>query len=94
VSTIEDFVFADVSGRVTCLTVMDNRATVGGEVTESTTTPFPVGSGLTIQVDDNEQAGTPDGVNVFGTVSPGFCPPPVFTQPMNRGNFVVHDATP
>jgi hypothetical protein len=84
VSTIEDFVFADVSGRVTCLTVMDNRATVGGEVTESTTTPFPVGSGLTIQVDDNEQAGTPD----------GFCPPPVFTQPIERGNFVVHDATP
>jgi hypothetical protein len=85
----------DVGGRVTCLQVIDNRATVGGEIERSNDPRFPEGSGILLFVrDDDEGAG--DGVaNQLLSSPPQTCQ--FFAEPFLQdiqGNFIVHDATP
>jgi hypothetical protein len=75
-----------LTGRVTCLTVTGNRATVGVE--------FPgFGSFLTF-LEDNAAAGIPDrfGAQPVST-APTVCPDnPTGASSSVNGNFVVHDA--
>ena len=84
----------DFRGRVTCLHVIGNRATVGGEVERSNDDRFPEGSGILIHIrDDDEGAG-----DSFSLTRPQT--PPQTCQnfresfePNTQGNFIVHDAT-
>jgi hypothetical protein len=83
----------DIRGQVTCLQVIDNRATIGGVIERSNDPRFPEGSGILIFVrDDDEGAG--DGVSMALLPSPpqtceGFADP---FRPNTQGNFIVHDA--
>ncbi len=85
----------DIRGRVTCLTVVGNRATVGGVVERSNDPTFPAGQGVWFFIrDDDEGAG--DAFEARGTATPETCPPPI-EEPFflnNQGNWVVHDAMP
>ena len=95
----------DFSGEVTCLRVEGNQAVVGGVVTK-TKGDFPSnppeGSGFLIRIADNgepnqlEPSQPPDfvsGIPVPGGGVPDVCPDQSTTNPTERGNFVVHDAT-
>ncbi len=91
----------DFSGRVTCLVVNGNRATIGGEVTRNRPVapggvlPNPaVGSGVLIDVVDNDDNGVPDSANfTFRPAPPTVCPTLNSHQfPIDEGNFIVHDA--
>jgi hypothetical protein len=89
----------DFRGEVTCLRVDGNRALVGGRVTQ-TKGDFPAnppeGSGFLIRILDNGEPGDADFVNgipVPGGGVPDVCPNQTTTNPIQRGNFIVHDAT-
>jgi hypothetical protein len=86
----------EISGRVTCLNVVGNRAVVGGVVERSNDPSFPAGEGVLIFiVDDDKGAG--DGFFAVATDTPETCPPPPPFEPpfpTNQGNWVVHDAMP
>ncbi len=91
----------DFSGRVTCVVVNGIRATIGGEVTHNRPVapggvrPNPaVGSGVLIDVIDNDDNGVPDSANfTFRPVPPTVCPTLASHQfPIDQGNFIVHDA--
>jgi hypothetical protein len=87
----------DFRVRVTCLFVNGNIATVGGEIERSRTSAVPVGAGFVLFIRDSGEPGDGD-VFAGGDVStpPETCPPlvPTMPQPINQGNFVVHDAAP
>lgn len=90
----------DFRGEVTCLRVDGNRAVVGGRVTQ-TKGDFPAnpaeGSGFLIRIVDNGEPGDADlvsAVPVPGGGVPDVCPDQTTTNRTQRGNFVVHDATP
>jgi hypothetical protein len=83
----------DVRGRVTCLQVIGNRATVGGVIERSKDPSFPTGTGILLWVRDDDE-GVGDGVDYTLVDSPlqecqGFNEP---IEPINQGNFLVHDA--
>ena len=94
----------DYSGRVTCMTVVGNRAVVGGVITHDKLGPVhplsPLeGRGyLGVYIDNDQVAGDLfDRSNSFPLATPPgrVCPP--FTDPTGEfqtGNFIVHDATP
>jgi hypothetical protein len=84
--------------RVTCVTVVGNQATVGGEITASEVFPGLVGSGLSVTVADNAGTGEPDGLahslNSEPQPLPGAsCPNPGNTFPIDRGNIRVSAGT-
>lgn len=92
----------DFAGKVTCLRVTGNQAVVGGEVTRN----YPVepggvlpnpaeGTGVLIDMRDNDANGTPDTLNfTFRPAPPEVCPPLNTHQfgPV-EGQVIVHDAT-
>ncbi len=94
----------DFSGRVTCMTVVGNRAVVGGVITQDKLGPVhplsPLeGRGyLGVYIDNDQVDGDLfDRSNSFPLPAPPgpVCPP--FTDPTGEfqtGNFIVHDATP
>jgi hypothetical protein len=83
----------DLKVDVTCLNVVGNSASIGGEVTRSNSPDFPVGSGALIFVTDNGEPGDQD--RFFGNrteTPPEVCPDPEPRSSENSGNFIVHDA--
>jgi hypothetical protein len=79
---------------VTCLNVVGNSASIGGEVTRSNNPGIPEGSGVQAFVTDNGEPGDQD--RYFGAFTespPEVCPPPNPRIASEKGNFVVHDAT-
>jgi hypothetical protein len=84
----------DLKVDVTCLNVVGNSASIGGEVTSSNDPLSPVGSGVLIFVTDNGEPGDQDDFFGFHTgTPPEVCPAPEPRSIENSGNFVVHDAT-
>jgi hypothetical protein len=84
----------DFRGRVTCLNVFGNMATIGGVVTNSREPLPPEGSGVLISVADNGEPGDLDqSTAAFGLPQPPLlCPPVFFAVVFGGGNYVVHDA--
>lgn len=93
------FVNVSVEGRVTCLNVAGNRATVGGEITKSSD-PTLVGRGFVSLAEDNgsPKGGTPDRAD-YNVLPEGEPPPLTCTEPeeppfeLEQGNLTVSDAT-
>lgn len=95
----------EVRGRVVCLAVVGNRATVGAVVEETRNAPpdrpFAPGSGIALIVTDNGDPG-PDQdtmLTYFPAEPPSDCAVPWPGQnapeiPLSEGNFVVHDERP
>ena len=89
-----DSAFA-ISGRVTCLNVVGNRAAVGGVIERSNDPVLDVGAGVLLFIrDDDEGAG--DAFELSVDPTPETCPLPLSEPsfPANQGNLVVHDAMP
>lgn len=82
---------APYRGRVTCLSVNGNEATIGIEIVKSTD-PSLVGQGQLWKVVD----GTPDQIAGYPTTptAPTECPALPFSVPTVSGDYVVTDATP
>lgn len=81
-------------GRITCLFVVGNAATVGLEITQSKE-GLPVGFGGIFSFFDSGEPGVADRFEGFPVpVPPTVCPPPFAIRTVTSGNFVVHDATP
>ena len=90
--------FTELGGPVTCLTVADNRAVVGGM-----NVSVAPGRGYLFEIEDNAATGTPDRL---GSASdpvglpeiPAQCPAPddldVPLWEADAGDLVVHDAVP
>jgi hypothetical protein len=83
----------DIIGRVTCLGVFGNQATVGFIVISSKA-GFPVGTHGEFSIVDSSEPGTRDRFEGRPTVAPSTCAPFDATNQITRGDFVVHDATP
>ena len=91
----------DFWGEVTCLTVEDDRATVGGVIEESKLPsppglPDPLeGTDVIIEIADNRDPDAPDQFSVLFLIPPPeqctFFP---VGAPTGQGNFIVHNATP
>jgi hypothetical protein len=81
--------------RVTCLSVIGNRATIGTEIVKSNN-PALEGQGQLWSVVDNGQAGGTDRIAGFPITPepPTRCPPLFFNVPVVAGNYVIGDATP
>ena len=81
--------------RVTCLSVLGNRATIGTEIVKSNN-PALEGQGQLWSVVDNGQTGGTDRIAGFPITPtpPIVCPPLFFDVPLASGNYVIHDATP
>jgi hypothetical protein len=81
--------------RVTCLSVLGNRATIGTEIVKSNN-PALEGQGQLWSVVDNGQTGGTDRIAGFPITPtpPIVCPPLFFNVPVTSGNYVIHDATP
>jgi hypothetical protein len=78
-------------GRVSCLNVRGNEATVGIEIVKSSD-PALEGQGQLWSVVD----GSPDQIAGFPLTPtpPTVCPPLSFNVPVVSGDYVIHDATP
>jgi hypothetical protein len=89
---------SELRGRVTCLAVTGNQATIGGELDTPFVSGSSVFSGFALGVVDNGQGGNApadQAVATFSATPPAVCPPlPSLGQPFQQGNFVVHDAMP
>lgn len=92
----------DFAGKVTCLLVTGNKAIVGGEVTRNQPVepggvlPNPApGTGVLIDIRDNDGNGTPDTYNfTFRPEPPEVCPDLNSHQfAIDQGEFHVHDST-
>jgi hypothetical protein len=85
----------DFAGFVTCLSVFENIATVGGEIDRSKTElPVPgEGNGVLLFVFDAGSPGDLDDVNGIALLErPRFCPFGLAPNPQMRGNMIVFDA--
>jgi hypothetical protein len=89
-----------IVGRVTCLSVIGNQATISGDVTDVTPGTFPGFAirSFIIRAVDNTEVGLPDQIDYF--FSSGLPPPPpscgaftFFPSPIVDGQIVVKDAT-
>jgi hypothetical protein len=88
--------------RVTCMFIVDNRASIGGEIIASAVFPGHVGSGLVVTIADNTAAGLPDQMGHFLSDVPlplpgTDCPFPPLMGPdfnIDRGNFQVVGGAP
>jgi hypothetical protein len=81
-------------GRVTCLNVVGNEATVGIEIVKSED-PSQVGLGQLISVVDGAETGEADRIagHPVTAAPPVECPFLSFNVPVISGDYVVHDAT-
>ena len=90
----------ELSGRVVCLTVAGNRASVGGIIEQSNEAQYPVGHAVQLAFTDNGDPGIGKDTQVTypGIDSASPCSVPLFDyQPelaLIDGNYVVHDAQP
>ena len=90
----------DIRGEVTCVNVEGNRAVVGGRVTQAKgdfPANIPEGQGFVFRIIDNGEPNDADfvvGLPVPGGGVPDLCPIRTTSNPTERGNFIVHDATP
>jgi hypothetical protein len=90
----------ELSGRVVCLTVTGNRASVGGIIEQSNEAQYPVGRAVQLAFTDNGDPGVAKDTQVTypGIDSASPCPVPLFdSQPelaLIDGNYAVHDAQP
>lgn len=84
----------DYRGRVTCLNVVGNEATVGIEIVQSAD-PSQLGLGQLISVVDGAQTGETDRIagHPLTATPPVECPLLSFNVPVVSGDYVVHDAT-
>jgi len=87
----------ELRGRVACLTVSGNHASVGG-IVEETSSPAtnPVGSAVHLGITDNGSPGAGRDLEVTYLVSrdPSSCPVPLQDFPeitLIDGDFAVHD---
>jgi hypothetical protein len=82
-------------GRVTCLSVFGNQATVGIEIVNASNPAF-VGRGQLWSVVDNGSPGDSDRIagHPLTPTPPVACPPLFFNVPLVSGNYVINDATP
>jgi hypothetical protein len=88
--------FYAVRGEVTCLSVVGNRATVGGEITQAQgeLEGFE-GFGILIIVEDNGEGDEPNDGVISSVVAtpPEQCSVPFEVRPIEQGDYIVHDAT-
>jgi hypothetical protein len=89
ISGIEDL---DFSGQVTCVNVKGGRAAVAGLVTKSKNPSMPEGTAILFGIVDRGPSAE-DEASVFKWFFLDECPF-TSTDPLAKGNFVVHDATP
>jgi hypothetical protein len=84
----------DYRGRVTCLNIVGNEATVGIEIVKSDD-PSQVGRGELWSVVDGDGTGHADRVAGYAITAtpPVECPPLSFNVPIVSGDYVVHDAS-
>jgi len=82
-------------GRVTCLSVFGNQATVGIEIVNASNPAF-VGMGQLWSVVDNGQPGDSDRIAGYplSPTPPVACPPLFFNVSLVSGNYVVRDTVP
>jgi hypothetical protein len=82
-------------GRVTCLDVIGNQATVGIEIVKSTD-PAMVGQGELWSVVDGGETGALDRIAGYPLTPtpPIVCPPLFFNVPVVSGDYRVNDAAP
>ena len=81
------------SGRVTCINVVGNRASVGGVIEDSPSDPSLVGQGFVEMFEDNGSPGRGDfsQLTALGGTPPATCPPPVHPVfQVDQGNYVVN----
>jgi hypothetical protein len=101
-----DGTLGDLRGRVTCLLVTGNTATVGGVWEESTLSFIHAGWSFWLEARDTDHEGIPDSMTFvftsdipgieFGPDFPDSCLTPFFSDPFGlipllTGNIVVHD---
>jgi hypothetical protein len=81
-------------GRVTCLSVTGNVATIGIEIVKSSD-PALVGQGELWSLIDGGASGGPDRIAGYPLTPspPTVCPSLFFNVPVVTGDYVVHDAT-
>lgn len=79
------------SGTVGCLAVNGPEATLGGTITASNTTSFPVGTELSFNVIDSGPGGTTDGIGVLYQGATCDYRPGYYT--ISSGDIVVGDGT-
>jgi hypothetical protein len=81
-------------GRVTCLNVVRNEATVGIKTVKSAD-PSQVGMGQLISIVDGDETGEADRLagHPLTTTPPVECPLLIFNVPVISGDYIVHDAT-
>ena len=90
----------ELTGRVVCLTVSGNRASVGGIIEQSNEPQYPLGGGVLLAFTDNGEPGVGLDTQVtYPTAeNPTVCPVPLFEYqpelPLIDGNYVVRDVQP
>ncbi|HZC28764.1 MAG TPA: hypothetical protein VE269_03410 [Gaiellaceae bacterium] len=90
----------ELRGRVVCLTVVGNRASVGGIVEQSNESQYPAGHAIQLAFTDNGDpgAGKDTQVTYPGIENASPCPVPLFADqpelPLTEGNYVVRDVQP
>jgi hypothetical protein len=85
----------DLRGEITCMRVIGNAATVSFRITASKAFLPPTITGGLFSIVDNGEGGAPDQFEGFPLPAPlTTCPPPFGGRPIERGNFVIHDALP
>jgi hypothetical protein len=92
-SLFNDFACGSADGKydVECLRVQTHSAVVGGR----SKTGDPAENVL-VHISDNKMAGQPDTILIYGFSAspPDECPPPFPFESVEKGNFIVHDASP
>jgi hypothetical protein len=90
----------ELRGRVVCLTVLGNRASVGGIIEQSDEAQYPPGHAVQLAFTDNGDpgAGKDTQVTYPGTDNATPCPVPLFAEqpelPLLDGNYGVRDVQP
>jgi hypothetical protein len=81
------------TGRVTCLNVVGNQATVGIEIVKSSD-PALEGRGELWSVVDGAGSANPDRIAGYAITPtpPTSCPPLFFSVPVISGDYAIHDA--
>jgi hypothetical protein len=86
---------SDLRGRVVCVAVDVNRATVGGVVESSNSGVYPAGTAVRFAITDNGEPGAGrDSLIGFLGGEPTCAPQPAEEQPLIEGDFVVRDGSP
>jgi hypothetical protein len=86
------FGLIDISGKVTCLLVVGNKASVGIVITKSNSPVLPLGSGGIFSFTDNGGTGDQWEAKPLPT-PPTTCPPPFASRTITSGHFAIVDGT-